>query len=80
MTIIIMPRKDEVHETKRSWKLRLLVMIAVLAIFLVLLFFLSYLIDRQGSIFLIGLVVLLILIMIPVAIFSLDMVFLEEPQ
>lgn len=75
-----MPKKDEVHETSYSWKSRLVVTVAVIAIFIILLMFLSYLISSGGSIFLIGLVVVLILVMIPVSIFALDMIFLEEPQ
>ena len=73
-------KKDEVHETKFSWRTRTTVAATVIAIFLLLITILYHLISARQSVFLIAFVVILILAMIPISIFSMDMVFLEEPQ
>ena len=75
-----MRSRDEVHRTRFGWRTRMTVMAAVVAIFLVLILVLYHLISGRYNIFLIAFVIILILAMIPISIFSMDMVFLEEPQ
>jgi cytochrome c oxidase subunit IV len=68
-------RKDEAHPKKYSWKMKLIVIFAFVAAFAFLLSTIVYLIRIRGSpLMIIGLAIL-VLILIPVAIFSIDAIF-----
>jgi hypothetical protein len=68
-------RKDEAHPKKYSWKMKLIVVFGLVAAFALLLSTIVYLIRTHGSPLLIIGLAILMLILIPVAIFSIDSVF-----
>ena len=68
-------KKDEAHPKKYSWKMKLIVVFGFVALFTILLSSIIYLIRNHGSpLLIIGLAILL-LILIPLSIFSIDAVF-----
>lgn len=66
-------KRDEVHDRFRSWKHILLLSVVLLIIFLSLLYILAHLLRTGGDPLIIGLVILVIIILIPIAIFFIDL-------
>ncbi len=66
-------KPDEVHERFRSWKRILILGIALFIIFISLVAILFHLFRTGGDPLIIGLVILILIIMIPIALFLIDL-------
>jgi hypothetical protein len=66
-------KRDEVHEKYRSWKRIAIIGVALAVIFISLLSVLAHLFRTGGDPLITGLVILIIIIMIPIAIFLIDL-------
>lgn len=66
-------KRDEVHEKYRSWKKIGILTAVLLIIFISLLTALFHLFRTGGNPLIIGLLILILIIMIPIAIFLIDL-------
>jgi hypothetical protein len=66
-------KRDEVHERYKSWKRIAIIGVALAVIFISLLSVIAHLFRTGGDPLIIGLLVLVIIILIPIAIFLIDL-------
>ncbi len=70
-------KRDEVHPRYRSSKQKVLVSLVFLIIFILLSYILAHLFRTGADMLLIGIVILIMILLIPIAIFVIDLILYE---